>query len=72
MDIWFCGYEKTKNNDFNLDYIKLMYKDIKKEETNDYIDYLCKDLKYNDYKIIDDYVILNDKYCLFVCESECE
>lgn len=70
-NIWFCAYEEIKENDFNLEYLKLMYEEIKMKELNNYIDYLCKELKYKNYKIIENtYVVLDDKYMLFIEELE--
>lgn len=70
-NIWFCGYEEINENDFNLEYIKLMYEEIKNEEIKEYIIHLCKELKYEFNQIIDDrYVKLDNKYMLFIEELE--
>jgi len=70
-NIWFCKYEEIRENDFNLEYIKLMYENIKDVEINEYIKYLCNDLKYTFKEIIDNrYVKLDDKYMLFIEELE--
>ena len=70
-NIWFCKYEETRKNDFNLEYIKLMYENIKNEEICEYIIHLCNELKYTFKEIIDNrYVKLNDDYMLFIEELE--
>lgn len=70
-NIWFCGYEEVNENNFNLEYIKLMYEEIKNEELEEYIIHLCKELKYQFNQIIDNrYVKLDNKYMLFIEELE--
>lgn len=68
-NIWFCKYiEKGKNN-FNLDYMELLYEGVEDNEIEDYIKYICNDLKYEFNEIIDNrYVKLDDHYMLFVEE----
>ena len=70
-NIWFCKYEEVRENDFNLEYIKLIYENIKDVEINEYIKHLCNELKYTFKEIIDNrYVKLDDKYMLFIEELE--
>ena len=71
-NIWFCKIiskdtsEKSKIG--GLEYIKLMYEEIEKEDLQKYAMSLCKDLKYIYGGIIDERYVLfkNDSnYCLF-------
>ena len=71
FDIWFCKYDEVVKDDYNLEYLKLIFKDVKEQELNNYIEFICNDLKYNNYKIINKYYVkLDEKYMLFICESE--
>lgn len=71
FDIWFCKYDEVVKDDYNLEYLKLIFKDVNEQELNNYIKFICDDLKYSNYKIIDKYYVkLDEKYMLFICESE--
>lgn len=43
--IWFCEYcGNTDTDDYGLNYIKVLWEDVKKEELQSYVDYFCEEL----------------------------
>lgn len=71
MEIWYCNILDEENNYYSLEYLKKMYCDIPTNEVEDYCISLCDEFKCNYNGIIrNQYVKLNEKECLFICEAD--